>query len=55
MLIDYLWNIAYKILLEKSLKTMLRNYYHKTDSKKCLQTTIREIIPHNAYTQLSEN
>ena len=55
MLIDYLWSIAYKILSEKSLKAMLTNYYHKTDSKKCLQTTIREIIPNNAYKQLSEN
>ena len=34
---------------------MLRNYYHKTDSKKYLQAITREIIPHNNYKLLSEN
>ena len=42
-------NNTYKLLQEKSFKTMLTNCYKKNHYTHCLQTIIRKFIPYNAY------
>ena len=47
-------NNTYKLLSEKSIKTILRNHYQKSHCKRCIETIIREIMPNNSCKLLPE-
>ena len=48
-------NKSYQVMQEKSLQTVLTNYYHRNHWKQYLQTITKEIIPNYAHKSLWDN